>query len=235
MRRGGDQRSRRQDVRIAEHEHRSRGRPGAKVEPPSGVERPGVVGEERTAAPRLAQARQRPLLDDDQVPAYDPVAAVYYDGMYFAFLTDGKCVIYDVPDPVFKTTVKAPMTTASVYATAAASTLTGRLVLAGESGSAYDWDWISGNGMSVQYQTSFTRLTQDAVFTAAKVQGKGVYGVLKCYDGRGLRWSRPVQGDHAVRVPAYRCTGAVSLEFTGDCEYISAFEVSTSMGELANT
>lgn len=175
------------------------------------------------------------LLDDDQVPAYDPVAAVYYDGMYFAFLDDGKCVVYDVPDPVFKTTVKAPMTTANVYATAAASTLAGRLVLAGEGGSAYDWDWISGSGMSIQYQTSFTRLTQDAVFTAAKVQGKGVYGVLKCYDGRGLRWSRPLQGDRAVRVPAYRCTGAVSLEFTGDCEYISALEISTSMGGLANT
>ena len=176
------------------------------------------------------------LLDDDQIGTWAGTqAAVYWQGMYFSWRADGVCVMLDVPDKTFGEVVKAPMTTADVRVTGAVVTQQGELLLATDDDVLYDWGADGGTPLVVHYRTALTRLTTDAVFTAAKVQGAAVDGSFKVYDSRGLRSSRRIKGDRPFRLAPNRCRDAVAVEFIGTCEYISAFELSTSMGELAGT
>lgn len=175
------------------------------------------------------------LVDDDQVDAYAADrAAAYQNGMYYGFRHDGVCYMFDVPDPVFGEVVKAPLTAATVGANAALVTQAGDMLLATGDSVLSLWDWNTVPTHAMQYQTFFQRVPSTAMFTAVKVQGAGVSGILECYDATGLRWSRAVEGDRPYRVPATRLRNAVSLRYVGQGEYITAIEIASSMLELGS-
>lgn len=175
------------------------------------------------------------LVDDDQVGDYEAdLCAAYQHGMYFGFRSDGRVILFDVPDPTFGEVVKAPMTTARVAALAVVVTQAGRMLLAAPfEDTLSDWDWTAGDPMTVEYMTYYQKLPCDIVFTAVKVHGDNVDGTLLCYDSVGMRWKRPVRGDTAYRVPATRIRNAVSLRFVGNADIIYNIEVATSMDDLA--
>lgn len=176
------------------------------------------------------------LIDDDQASAYSNIpCAAYQHGMYFMFQDDGGVFLFDTPDPTFGETVKAPLTHATVTAYGAVVTQNGELLLAQPDYEFLtEWDWSVGTMLPITYRTYLQKLPHDHVFTAVKVHGEGVSGLLACYDVTGLRWSRVISGDTPVRCLPIRIKGAVSLRFEGQATYISNFELASSMGELGS-
>ena len=175
------------------------------------------------------------LIDEDQLAPYTADCAAYHRGMYFGFTVDG-CTMFDIPDPSFQDTPSAPMTTSTIGAQACEITIDGRLMILRPGRTELEeWNWVDGDPLPLTYRTYNQLLPSDTTFTSAKVVGVNVSGVLSCFDGVSMRWFRQVTDGKAVRVPPMRCTRSVSLRFVGTCDSIEAFELASSMEELAGS
>lgn len=175
------------------------------------------------------------LIDDDQVEDYTANAcAAYHQGMYFGFRSNGSVYMFDIPDTTFGEQVKAPLTKALLGVKAALVTQSGALLLAMDGDEElHEWNWREGAFMPIAYQTALVKLPSDVVLSAVKVHGSGVSGQLSCYDSRGLRWTRTIQGDTPMRIPSIRLHNYLSLRFEGTANYISNLEIASGMRDLS--
>ena len=172
------------------------------------------------------------LLDEDQVPDYLPVCAVYQNGMYLSFKSD-VCTVLDVPDPTFAEQVKAPMTQANVGAIAACLGTDGLVYLLPPDGyTCKVWDMTNGVPLDIHYKTYSQVLPCDTVFYAARVYGSGISGTLRGYDSVGLLFELDVDSSRPLRLPRHIAKEHVALEFIGSAASISKLVIASAMEDL---